>query len=99
MAQVTVNQLAEVVGAPADRLLSQMAASATGRRVITGPIEATAIGNLLMQMLAMGQIASLDEGREIVRTSFAAEIAEFEPQDSEHWKSALQRWRTICRSR
>jgi rhamnulokinase len=76
--------------------LDQFAANSTGRKVITGPIEATAIGNIIIQMLAMGDIASLAEGREIIRNSFAHEIKTFEPQDADCWQSALRKWRKIC---
>ncbi|MCP4048546.1 MAG: rhamnulokinase [Gammaproteobacteria bacterium] len=77
-------------------LLNQLAANATGRKVITGPIEATAIGNLMVQMLAMGDIQSLQEGRAIVRNSFSDETNEYLPQDSATWKSALSNWREVC---
>ena len=77
-------------------LLNQLAANATGRKVITGPIEATAIGNLMVQMLAMGDIQSLQEGRAIVRNSFSDETQEYLPQDSTLWKSALTNWREVC---
>jgi sugar (pentulose or hexulose) kinase len=87
-----------VGGGCKDALLDQMAANAIGRKVVTGPIEATATGNLIMQMLAMGDIQSLEEGREIIRNSFAEESQEFEPQDVDVWKSALNKWRQICRA-
>lgn len=77
-------------------LLNQWAANATGRKVITGPVEATAIGNLMVQMLAMGDIQSLQEGRAIVRNSFSDETNEYLPQNSATWKSALANWREVC---
>jgi rhamnulokinase len=79
-----------VGGGSQNRLLNQFTANATGRRVITGPIEATAIGNILMQMLALGQIRSLSEGREIVRRSFPVES--YEPEDGEAWTEAYERF-------
>jgi rhamnulokinase len=78
-----------------NKTLSQFAADATGRDVITGPVEATAIGNLIMQMLAMGDIASLDEGRAIIRNSFAQESKTYHPQDAGDWQQALAKWRSI----
>lgn len=78
-------------------MLDQFAANATGRRVITGPVEATAIGNLVVQMLAMGDIASLAEGRGIIRASFADETQTCEPQNKAEWHSGLVKWRSICR--
>lgn len=86
-----------VGGGCQNKTLSQFAADATGRVVITGPIEATAIGNIVMQMLAMGDIASLDEGRAIIRKSFAYESKTYHPQNVDSWKAALEKWRSICR--
>ncbi|VGO12937.1 L-Rhamnulokinase [Pontiella desulfatans] len=94
----TLDTLRIVGGGCKDTLLDQLAANATGRKVVTGPTEATATGNLIMQMLAMGDIDSLAEGREIVRNSFAGETREFEPQDTETWKSALKKWREFCQA-
>lgn len=87
-----------VGGGCQDKLLDQMAASATGRKVITGPVEATATGNLIVQMLAMGDIQSLEEGRKVVRNSFAGETETYEPQDVEVWQSALEKWRAVRNS-
>lgn len=77
-------------------MLDQFAANAIGRKVITGPIEATAIGNLVVQMLAMSDIASLAEGRGIVRASFADETSIYEPQNKDAWQAALIKWRGFC---
>lgn len=79
-----------VGGGSQNRLLNQFAANATGRPVVTGPIEATAIGNILMQMLAVGQIGSLREGRALVRRSFPVET--YQPQEIEAWAEAYQRY-------
>ena len=69
-----------VGGGTQNRLLSQFTADCTGRPVITGPIEATAAGNLLMQLVALGQLASVDEAREVVRRSF--DVEHFEPNSA-----------------
>lgn len=82
-----------VGGGTQNRLLNQFAANATGRTVVTGPVEATAIGNILMQMLAMGQIGSLREGRAIVRGSFPVET--YQPQDTGAWADAYGRYLKI----
>jgi len=79
-----------VGGGTQNRLLSQFAANATGRPVVAGPIEATAAGNALMQMLATGAISSLAEGRAVIRCSFDTE--EFEPQDTDAWDEAYARF-------
>lgn len=57
-------------------LLNELTAKATGRKVVTGPIEATATGNLLAQMIACGDVKDLKAGRELVARSF--EIGEIE---------------------
>jgi len=91
----TLDTLRIVGGGCKDTLLDQLAANATGRRVVIGPTEATATGNLIMQMLAMGDIQSLKEGREIIQISFADETKTYEPQDQAAWQDALGKWRTI----
>ena len=85
-----------VGGGCQDHLLNQLAANSTGCRVIAGPVEATAIGNLVVQMLAMGDIRSLEEGRAIIFNSFAEETCEFLPQASTIWKLALKKWHEVC---
>ena len=54
------------------------------KKVITGPIEATASGNILMQAKATGQIKTLEQAREIVRNSF--ELKEYQPQQESLWQ-------------
>ena len=78
-----------VGGGSQNDLLNQFTADATGRTVLAGPVEATAIGNVLMQAVATGQIASLDEGRAVVRASFPTR--RFEPRDREAWQREAQR--------
>ena len=85
-----------IVGGGCNNLaLNQFAANATGKTVVTGPIEATAIGNLITQMLAMGDIKTLAEGRKIVAESFAEESREYKPQYPSVWKGALETWRNL----
>jgi rhamnulokinase len=57
-------------GGTKNRLLDQFAADCMGRAVITGPVEATAIGNVLMQAIALGHLGTLDDARAVVRASF-----------------------------
>lgn len=86
-----------VGGGIKNRLLCRMAADASGRRVVAGPSEATAIGNTLMQAMAMGEIGSLSELRAVVRNSFETEV--FDPSDSAAWDDAYGRFvRMIERS-
>lgn len=77
-------------GGTQNKLLSQFTANATGRYVITGPIEATALGNVLLQMRALGHIGSLEQGRRIIRQSF--DVQTFEPQARDAWDDAYARF-------
>lgn len=76
-------------GGTKNRLLNQFSADCTGHAVVTGPVEATAIGNVLMQAIALGQIGSLDEARAVVRKSFDVEI--FQPQNRAGWNEAFEK--------
>ena len=82
-----------VGGGIQNRLLCQFTASATGRPVIAGPLEATGIGNLLLQLIGLGQLASLAEARQVVRDSFDPEI--FPPEMTTDWDAAYDRFRPL----
>ena len=75
---------------PQNQLLNQLTADATGRAVVTGPIEATAIGNVIAQMMALEYVGSLEEGRQIVRNS--CEVATYEPAGGPEWDEAYDRF-------
>lgn len=79
-----------VGGGSQNRLLNQFTADAIGRPVVTGPVEATAAGNVLMQMLALGHIASLEEGRDLIRRSF--ELRTYQPYATSAWDEAYERY-------
>jgi rhamnulokinase len=79
-----------VGGGTRNKLLCQFTADATGRPVTGGPVEATAIGNLIMQALALGRINSLEEGRALIRHSFPLDI--YEPRDRQVWDEAYPRF-------
>jgi rhamnulokinase len=76
-------------GGAKNRLLNQFTANATGRPVVAGPVEATALGNIAMQMLATGAVSSLADARAIVDRSFPTE--RYEPQSD--WSAAYTRFR------
>ncbi len=63
-----------VGGGTQDKFLCQMTATRTGRKVLAGPIEAAVVGSVLMQMKALGQLSSLEEGRAIIKKSFPIEV-------------------------
>jgi rhamnulokinase len=77
-----------VGGGARNELLCRWTAEAAGLPVLAGPEEATTIGNLLVQAIALGELASLDEGRELVRASFAPTV--YEP--SGDWSEARARF-------
>ncbi|HZP84314.1 MAG TPA: rhamnulokinase family protein [Chthonomonadaceae bacterium] len=80
-----------VGGGTQNRLLCQLTADATNRTVIAGPVEATAIGNVLMQAMGRGYIASLEQAREIVRHSF--DLDTYAPSgDRAAWDAAYARF-------
>lgn len=83
-----------VGGGIKNELLQQFTADACGLKVATGPVEATALGNILMQALAMGDIQSHEELRKIVSDSFPVKY--FHPSNSDQWKETLERFRAIC---
>ena len=71
-------------------LLCQFAADATQRQVVAGPVEATAIGNVMMQALAKGYVKSIEEARAITRKSF--EVTMYEPKIASGWNEAYDRY-------
>lgn len=76
-----------VGGGTQNTLLCQFTADATGRAVVAGPVEATAIGNILMQARAMGQLSSLSEARQVVTKSF--DVVTYYPADENDWDDAF----------
>jgi len=79
-----------VGGGTQNRLLCQMAADACQRTVVAGPAEATAIGNVAVQAMAAGEVASIAEARQLVRNSFPVEI--YEPRNTQAWDDAQERF-------
>jgi sugar (pentulose or hexulose) kinase len=90
LAGYRVDTLHIVGGGSQNRLLNQFTANATGRRVVTGPVEATAAGNALVQLIALGEIRGLAEGREVIRRSF--EASSYEPSSAAAWNDAWNRF-------
>ncbi|MHB8903461.1 MAG: rhamnulokinase, partial [Thermoguttaceae bacterium] len=82
-----------VGGGTKNRQLCQAAADACGRRVVTGPIEATAIGNLMMQAVAAGDVAGIAEAREVIGNSFPVE--EYQPREPSAWDDAWERFQAV----
>lgn len=89
----SIRRLHIVGGGSQSKLLNQFAADATGRPVFAGPVEATAIGNILIQAIAAGQISSLADLRKTVGNSFPVE--EFQPSGKPEWSEAFDRFEKI----
>lgn len=77
-------------GGARNRLLSQWTADATGRTVTAGPVEATALGNVAVQMIATGAVGSLADARAVIDRSFPVE--RFEPLDADRWDAEYKRF-------
>ncbi|MEI7988435.1 MAG: rhamnulokinase family protein [Chloroflexota bacterium] len=82
-----------VGGGTQNLLLNQLTADATGKRVVTGPIEATAMGNIIAQAVALGHISSFQQGRDIVCAS--CELKSFEPVETKRWDDAYGRFKRL----
>jgi rhamnulokinase len=81
-------------GGSKNRVLNQLTANATGRTVIAGPTEATALGNIAMQMLATGAVSSLREARAVIDRSFPVE--RFDPIETDQWNRQYARFKHYC---
>jgi len=84
-------------GGSRNRLLNQLTATACGRPVLAGPVEATAIGNILIQARTAGELSTLADGRAIVGESFPVE--QFDPLPDARWLEAIERFDRLTRPR
>ena len=82
-----------VGGGIKDTMVCRFTASATGKTVLAGPVEATSTGNAVVQLMALGKIGSLTEGRQIVKNSFP--VKTYEPEDAENWNKAYEAYKKI----
>jgi len=85
-----VTEIRIVGGGSRNKLLNQFTADATGCTVVAGPVEASALGNIAMQMVATKAVSSLDEARLIIEHSFPVE--RFEPVRSDDWDAHYRRF-------
>jgi rhamnulokinase len=89
-----IERIRVIGGGSKNRLLNQLTADATGRKVLAGPAEATALGNVAIQMLATGAATSLEEVRNIIDRSYPAEV--FDPLDTDRWNRNAERFGHYC---
>lgn len=88
---VSIDVLHIVGGGSQNDLLNQFVADATGLPVVAGPVEATALGNVMTQAMGVGLVSSLQEGRELIRRSF--DLKEYSPQKTEDWNDIYVRFK------
>ncbi|MFO2549585.1 rhamnulokinase [Alicyclobacillus cycloheptanicus] len=84
-----------VGGGSQNQLLSQFTANATQRVVITGPVEASAMGNVVGQLLALGEVSSVEQVTALIRRS--VQVVSYMPQDAESWDAAYERFQQASR--
>jgi sugar (pentulose or hexulose) kinase len=90
LTQERIEVVRVVGGGSRNKFLCRMIADACNRCAISGPAEASALGNALLQLIAIGEIADLSEGRQIIAQSYPQEI--FPPDDSAAWHEAYERF-------
>jgi rhamnulokinase len=104
--RLAVDDLASVTGRPVpavqvvgggsrNRLLNQTVADVTGVPVVAGPVEATAFGNLLVQLIALGEVKDLSQARAVVRASAGPEIRRVEPSGADGVAQRYDRYREL----
>jgi len=82
-----------VGGGSRNNLLNQFTANALNRKVVAGPVEATAAGNVLCQFQSLGDLSGTEEIQRIIQASF--EVDTFEPRDTDAWEEAFQRFKSL----
>ena len=87
------NVIHMIGGGTKDRLLCQMAADACSVHVVAGPIEATATGNIAVQLMHLGEIADLSEARRIIAAS--EQPRDYLPQDTAAYDAAYERFTAL----
>jgi len=84
-----VEMLHIVGGGSRNALLNQFTANATGLPVIAGPVEATAVGNIMVQAIAKRILSGIEEGRKVIACSFP--LKDFHPADQDKWNEVYDR--------
>ena len=87
-----IEQIHVIGGGARNRLLNQFTADATGRPIVAGPVEATALGNIAVQMLATGAVGSLAEARDVIERSFP--VDRFDPIAHDRWDAQYGRFKS-----
>jgi rhamnulokinase len=93
LAAAKFTELRIVGGGCQNDLLNQFAADATGRRIVAGPIETTALGNIAIQLVGTAAVADLAQARELIAASFPPRI--FEPRNTAPWDNAYRNFKSM----
>jgi rhamnulokinase len=80
-------------GGAKDKVLSQFTANSCNKKVLAGPDNATALGNMMVQLIACGEICSIEQGRRAIRNSY--EIKEYLPENHQEWNLQYRRFCNI----
>jgi rhamnulokinase len=83
-------------GGSQNTLLCQMTADAIGREVVAGPVEATALGNAIVQLITLGEFGTVAQAREVVQQSFP--LVHYAPQNTSAWDEAYGRFKGLITS-
>lgn len=87
------NMIHMIGGGIQSKLLCQMTASASNRKVLAGPVEATALGNIAVQLMSLGEIKDVKEARQIIAKS--EKTYEYFPKDREKWDAAYETFKRM----
>lgn len=82
-------------GGTKDKLLCQLTADAAGIPAMAGPVEATALGNGISTLIALGELPDISAARQVIIDSGLTE--EFQPQQHENWEKPLETYRSLTR--
>ena len=93
MCDFPIRKLHVIGGGSQNRYLMQYAANALNMPVICGPVEGTALGNVLMQMKASGAVSSLEKMREISAAS--VDLVTYLPINADKWNTEYERFKNI----
>ena len=88
-----VERIHVIGGGSQNPLLCQMTADSTGRPVVAGPVEATALGNSIMQLIALGRLDSVAHAREVLNQTRDTRL--YMPEEPEAWNEPYRRFRSI----
>ncbi len=89
----SVDVIHVVGGGAQNTLLCQMTADATGRPVLAGPIEATVLGNAIVQLITLGELRDIAEARDLIART--ASLTRYEPQSQDAWTEAYERYQRL----